>query len=66
MYVFKIDKRQGPTRLCSMLLSSLDGRGVWGRMDTYVCMIESLCCSPEAITTLFVNRYAPVQNKNFF
>ena len=52
--VFKMDKRQGPTWLCSMLLGSLGGRGVWGRMDTYACMIESLCCSPEAITTLLL------------
>ena len=26
-----------------------------GRMDTYICMAESLHCSPETITTLFVN-----------
>ena len=40
--------------LCPMLRSSLDGRGVWGRMDTCVCMAESLCRSPEAITTLLM------------
>ena len=40
--------------LCPMLHSSLDGRGVWGRMDTCVCMAESLCRSPEAITTLLM------------
>ena len=36
----------GPTvehrELCSTLSSSLDGRGVWGRMDTHICMAESL------------------------
>ena len=36
--------------------SSLDGRGVWERMDTCVCMAESLCCSLETATTLFVNQ----------
>ena len=35
--------------LCSMLCGSLDGRGVWGRMATYICMTESLRCSPETI-----------------
>ena len=39
-----------------MLHSSLDGRGVWGRMDTSVCMTESLDCSLETITTLFINQ----------
>ena len=37
-----------------MLCGSLDGRGVWGRMDTCVCMAESLCYPPEAITTLLI------------
>ena len=31
--------------LCSMLCGSLDGRGVWGRMDPRICKAESLCCS---------------------
>ena len=35
-----------------MLCGSLDGRGVWGRMDAGICMAESLCCPPETITTL--------------
>ena len=29
---------------------------IWGRMDTCICMVESLHCLPEAITTLFVNQ----------
>ena len=32
-----------------MLCGNLDGRGVWGRMDTCICMAESLPCSPETI-----------------
>ena len=44
-----------------MLCASLDGRGVWGRMGIYVCMAESLCCSPETTTTLLTG-YAPMQN----
>ena len=47
-----MDNQQGPTEqhreLCSMLCGSLDGRGVWGRMDKR----ESLHCSPKTITTL--------------
>ena len=40
-----------------MLRGSLDGRGVWGRMDTGIGMAESLCYGPETITTL------PIENK---
>ena len=29
----------------------MDGRGIWGRVDTCTCMPESLHCSPETITT---------------
>ena len=43
-----------------MLCGSLDGRGVWERMDTCICMAESLSCSPETITLLI--RYTPIQN----
>ena len=46
----------------SMLCASLDGKGVWGRMDTCVCMAESLQC--EIITTLSVG-YTPRENKKF-
>ena len=56
----------GPTvgrmELCSMLCGSLDGSGVWGRMDTCVCMAQSLCCPPE--TTMLSVEYTPLQNKN--
>ena len=41
-------------------MPSLDGRGVWGRMDTCICMAESLCCSPEIVTTLLIG-YQSVQ-----
>ena len=37
-----------------MLCGSLYGKEVWRRMDTRVCMTESLCCEPETIT--IVNR----------
>ena len=34
---------------------------VWGRMDTYICMTESLHRSPETITRLLTD-YTPIQN----
>ena len=36
-----------------------------GRMDTYIHMAESLCASPETITTLLIS-YTPIQNKKRF
>ena len=65
---FKMDNQQGHTvqqrELCSMLCGSLNGRGVWGKMDTYTRMAESLRCSPETVTTLLIS-YTPTQNKKF-
>ena len=48
--------------LCSMLCACLDGKRVWGRMDTWIGMAGSLPCSPETITTLLIG-YTPIQNK---
>ena len=45
--------------LFSMLCGNLDGRGVWRRMDTCICIAESLHCSPETITILFVKCLYP-------
>ena len=54
--IFKMDNQQGPTveymEFNSMLCGNLDGRGIWGKFDTFMCMAETLCCSPETITTL--------------
>ena len=38
----------------SMLHDSLDGRGVWERIDTCICIAQSLCYSPETITALLI------------
>ena len=51
--------------LCSVLCGSLDRRGVWGRMDTCVCMAESFCLSLEMITAVLIG-HAPIQNNKFF
>ena len=34
-------------------------RGGEGRMDTWICMAESLCCSLDTITTLLIS-YTPI------
>ena len=62
--IFQMDNQPGPTgehrELCSLLCDSLDGRGVWRRMDTCMCVAELLCCSPNTITSLIV--YTSKQN----
>ena len=44
--VFKMDNQEGPTvehrEVCSKSCGILDGREVWGRMDTCICTAESL------------------------
>ena len=49
--MFNVENQQGPAgqlrELCAMSCGSLDGRGVWGRMDTCVSMVECLCCPPK-------------------
>ena len=61
--IFKIDNQHKSilwhSKICSVLCGSLNGRGPWGRMDTCICMAESLPCSPETITTLLIN-YTPI------
>ena len=48
--------------LFSVLCDSLDGRGVWRRMDTCIYITEFLPCSPETVTTLLTG-YTSIQNK---
>ena len=50
-------------KLCSMLWGSLDGRGVWRRMGTCICMAE-FCSSLETVTALLMG-YTAIQNKKF-
>ena len=47
-----------------MLCGSLDGREVWGKMDSGICIAESLHRSPETITIMLIG-YTPIQNKKF-
>ena len=50
--------------LYSGLCVSVDGSGVWDRMDSCIRMTESLPRSPETITTLLTG-HMPTQNKKF-
>ena len=43
-------------------VAAWEGGGPWRRVDTWICMAESLCCSSETITTLLTG-YTPIQNK---
>ena len=62
--IFKMDNQQGPTvehrELCSKLCGRLDGREVWERMDTCICMAESLYCPSETVTILLIS-YTPIK-----
>ena len=52
--------------LCSALCGSLDESRVWGRVDTWICVTESLCCSPETITTLLIGHTPNTKQKGFY
>ena len=55
----KMDNEQGPTDHIAQYCGSLGGRrGVWGRMDTCMCMAESIHCPPETISMLLIG-YTP-------
>ena len=57
--IFKMDNQQGPSvqhrEACSVLRGSLDGRGVWGRVGTCVCVAGSLHHQPETVITLLTS-----------
>ena len=69
--IFKVDNQQEPTAwhrgLYSMLCHSLDGRGIGGRMDTCICMAESLHCPPvthNIVNRLYLNTKLKVSSLN--
>ena len=66
--VFKMSNQQGPPgwlrEVFSVLCGSLDGRGVWGRMDPCIWIGESLHYSPETTTALLIGS-TPIQTKKF-
>ena len=63
--IFKMGNQQRPSIAYGTLLNisgSQDERGVWERMDTYICITESFCFPPEIITRLVVC-YTTIKNK---
>ena len=46
------------------LCGSLDRRGICGRMDTYICIAETLHQLPETTTILLIS-CTPIQNNKF-
>ena len=63
---FKMDN-QGPTvqhmELCPLLRGFRDGRGVWGRMDMWMCMTESLPVHLKLSQHCLLIGYTRIQNK---
>ena len=59
----KMFVQKTPVEILLVSERALNGREVWGRMDTRTCVAKSLCCPPETIT-LFIS-YTPTQNKKF-
>ena len=61
--IFKINNQQGPTvqhkERCSIFCNKLNGKRIGERIDTCICITESLCCTPETNTTLLIN-YTPI------
>ena len=54
----KTYSQQGPTVIAQGTLFNVKwqpGGGTRGRVDTCVCMAESLHCPPETITTLLIS-----------
>ena len=67
--IFKMDNQKGPIvqhrELYSVLCASLNGRGIWGRMDTCMCMTESLLCSPKTATSLLIGYACVLSHYSF-
>ena len=63
MFAVKNRKNVLCRELCLVLCGSLDGKGVWGKMDKCICMAESVCCPPQTITTLSTDyQFSSVQS----
>ena len=63
--IFNMDNQQGPIVYSTGNSAQryVQGwEGVWGRMDKYIYMAESLCYSSETTTSLLIS-YTPMQNK---
>ena len=65
--VFIMENQQGPAgqlrELCSMSDGSLDGRGVWGRMDTCICTHVHFTIHLKLSQHCLLISYTLIQNK---
>ena len=52
----------GSQRVGHNWATELKWEGIWKRVDTCICITESLCCTPETVTTVFIN-CTPIWNK---
>ena len=63
--VYKMDKQQWPTvqhrEPYSIFCNNLYEKKIWKRLDICVCITESVCCTSETNTALWIN-YTPVSN----
>ena len=61
-----MDNQQEPNiqhrELCSILYNNLNGKRIWKRIDTYICITESYCCTSETITILSLNYAAAAKS----
>ena len=53
------------TLLNVMCQPGWQGSGVWERMNTIICMAESIFCSPETATTLLISYKGLVEGKKY-
>ena len=61
-----MDNQQGPTiqhkELCSVLCGRVDGRGVWGRVDTLYVWLSPFTVHSESTTVLLISYTPRVQD----
>ena len=54
--IFKTGNQQGlPVQhreLCSIFFNKLNGEKIWKRIDTCICITESLCYTPETVCSV--------------
>ena len=54
LYLKQISNKDLPYReLCPISCNNLNGKRTWKRIDTCICITESLCCTPETQPCFF-------------
>ena len=52
-------ERENQISYVNAYMWNLNGKRIWKRIDTCICITESFCCIPETNTTLLIT-YAPI------